>query len=346
MILGSNNEIEWANYPALLLLGIDAQKDVGNKIHSLIRQAKFAKQISKEGNIAFEMVSPVDKEITLFVQLAEYAAQKRLLLAHNISANIDSQRSRKTFIANASHELRTPLTVVAGYLEFMQHAPDLPETLAMPVNRALEQSENMRILIEDLLTLSRLEDKALSPKSISKIDVQKHLAGILQSLKDSGKLQHHSITTEIKAGIEVDSQADIEENVKTDTESLYLEASEKELDSVCYNFINNAIKYSEPDTEIHIVWEKINDKQLKFSVTDNGIGIAPEHIAHLTERFYRVDSGRSRRVGGTGLGLSIAKHIAERHHGHIEIHSHLGEGSTFSVILPIRYARRNPLLLR
>lgn len=315
VILSQDNEIEWANYPALLLLGINGQQDVGIKIESLIRQSGFSKHLAKGSGEEFEMASPVDSNMTLVVQLAQYARKKRLLLAHNISPHIEVQRSRKSFIANASHELRTPLTVVAGYLEYIHSTPDLPESLVMPVEKALEQSANMQVLIDDLLVLSQLENKELTIESLTRIDLQQHLHNILQTLAAGGKTQSHNILPHVEAGA-------------------YLYASEKELDSVCYNLINNALKYSESGTDIQISWEKIGTAQVKFSVIDNGIGIAPEHIVHLTERFYRVDSGRSRRVGGTGLGLSITKHIIERHHGKMEIHSRLGEGSTFSAIFP------------
>lgn len=315
VILNQNNEIEWANYPALLLLGINGQTDVGIRINSLIRQEGFSRLLADETGKEHEIDSPIDADMTLSIQIAQYARQKRLLLAHNISPHIEVQRSRKTFIANASHELRTPLTVIAGYLEFIQSTPELPDSLLMPVERALEQSANMQVLIDDLLTISRLENKVLNPESVTKIDLKQHLNGLIQTLDAGGKLEQHQLSVNVGEG-------------------LFIKASQKELDSVCYNLINNALKYSEAGSEIHITWEKFNGKQLNFSVKDHGIGIAPEHIARLTERFYRVDKGRSRHIGGTGLGLCIVKHVVERHHGYLEIHSRLGEGSTFAVILP------------
>ncbi len=316
VILNKRNEIEWANYPALLLLGIDSNTDIGINIANLFRQSKFIKQLGKKKSREFEIVSPVNPDMMLMIQLAPYTDNKRLLLAHNISSHIENQNAKKTFIANASHELRTPLTVITGYLEFIQSDPELPKSLHVPVQKSLQQSANMCSLVEDLLTLSRLESKTLDKSALVQIDAQQHLNGILQTLNANNKLADYTISHSV-------------------TKGLTLYAVPKELDSVCYNLINNALKYSEKGTEIRIVWEKINKKQIKFSVTDNGIGIAPEHIAHLSKRFYRVDSGRSRRVGGTGLGLSIVKHIIERHNGHLEIHSRLGEGSTFSVILPL-----------
>lgn len=316
IVLNESYDIEWANYPALSLLGINGQRDVGIKIDHLLRQESFTTQLYADNGEQFEMVSPVSPEITLAVQLVKYAHRKRLLIAHNITPHIEVQRSRKTFIANASHELRTPLTVIAGYLEFMQSTPDLPESLQRPLQQSIEQSVNMQILINDLLTLSKLEDKNLNPKKLSTVDLSNHLDMILRTLADSGKSKKHTMISHCDKG-------------------LTIEVAEKELNSVCYNLISNAIKYSDTDSEIQISWQRLSDNLVRFSVNDNGIGIAPEHIAHLTERFYRVDSGRSRRVGGTGLGLSIVKHIVERHNGRLEIDSRLGAGSTFSVVLPI-----------
>lgn len=318
IILNHQNEIEWANFSSLALLGVNGQRDVGIKIDHLIRNHEFSKQLHKNSTEQFKMLSPIADDITLAMQVVDYAGTKRLLIAHNISLHIDVQRSRRTFIANASHELRTPLTVIAGYLDFLQSDPQLPPDLRRPVDSAIEQSNNMQGLINDLLILSKLEDKHLKAKNLSFIKLKKHLGFILQTLEAGEKMTEHTINTHVDKG-------------------LTIQASEKELNSICFNLINNAIKYSDSGSEISVSWKKSGENAI-FSVTDNGIGIAPEHIHHLTERFYRVDSGRSRRVGGTGLGLSIVKHIVERHNGRVEIHSRLNEGSTFSVILPLAQA--------
>lgn len=315
IVLNQHNEIDWANYPSLTLLGINGQRDVGIKIDLLIRNHTFVEHLYQHSNEQFEMTSPVSTDMTLAIQLVNFSERKRLLIAHDISPHIAVQRSRKTFIANASHELRTPLTVIAGYLDFMQSEADLPLSLQRPVTKAIEQSENMKSLINDLLALSKLEDNTLKSKELSEIHLDKHLEQVVQTLEAGGRTSAHTLYVTVDEGL-----------------TLY--ASQKELDSVCFNLINNAVKYSEPETTITISWRK-SGRYAIFSVTDEGIGIAPEHIQHLTERFYRVDSGRSRRVGGTGLGLSIVKHIVERHNGRMEIHSRVGEGSTFSVILPI-----------
>lgn len=317
VILNNQNEIEWANYSASLLLGIDTQQDIGIKVDTLLRQSKFIKKLNTRDAKGFEMVSPIDEKITLLIQFTRYAHNKYLLLAHNISAHIENQRSKKTFIANASHELRTPLTIISGYLEFIQSTPELPASLNIPIEKSIQQSQYMNALIDDLLLLSQLENKPLTASSLVTIDLQQQLHDIIQAFEESGKLDTHHVSHTVE-------------------ERLIIQAVPKELDSICYNLLSNALKYSDTGTAIHLSWEALDNNKVKLAVSDQGVGIAPEHLAHLTERFYRVDSGRSRKVGGTGLGLSITKHIVERHNGHIEITSHLGKGSTFSVILPVK----------
>lgn len=315
VMLNADNEIEWANYPALTLLGINVYKDIGVRIEHLLRQPHIIDELQKKNHERFEIHSPIDDNIILSGQIVACAQRRRLLIADNITEHVAAQRSRKTFIANASHELRTPLTVIIGYLEFLQSDTSLPTGLRPPVEKSIEQSDNMRALINDLLVLSKLEDKSLTPAQVTRINLEQHLQTVMQTLTDSGKTKHHRLEAEVVG-------------------NLFIYASEKELNSVSYNLINNAIKYSESGSKISVRWQPHDDKNVAFQVTDEGIGISPEHLSHLTERFYRVDSGRSRQVGGTGLGLSIVKHILERHHGRLEVHSRPGEGSTFTAIFP------------
>ncbi|MPV85405.1 phosphate regulon sensor histidine kinase PhoR [Ostreibacterium oceani] len=319
IILNTQEEIEWANSAALSLLGIDGQRDLGIKIENLLRSEMFIKHLRSKQTENFEMMSPVSNELTLSMQLVPYSQQRKLLIAHNISSHIALQRSRRTFIANASHELRTPLTVIAGYLEYVHSDDSLPEALKTPVEKAMSQAQNMEQIISDLLSLSKLENKLLKKKDIQLIDLQVHLDKIMHTIYASGQVAARQVKISVTSG-------------------LAIEACEKDLDSLCYNLINNAIKYSDEQGTIQITWQPYNGAYAMLQVSDDGIGIPPEHIGYLTERFYRVDSGRSRRVGGTGLGLSIVKHILERHNGRLEISSRVGEGSIFTAILP-----KNPL---
>lgn len=321
LILNSNNEIEWANQSALGTLGVDSERDRGLRLDNLIRQQDFIDMLNRDDISKLSVPSPINANKMLEVHLAHYAFGKKLLIIHDISEHLELKESRKLFIANASHELRTPLTVIMGYLEFMQTDKSLPKSLRDPVNDAVIQANNMQHIIDDLLLLSKLEHKSLKKKNIERIELKQHLEELLISLSKAGKTANHTILTAVD-------------------ENTYLEASRKELTSICSNLIVNAIKYSEDYSSIDIRWLKLNDNHVQFRISDEGIGIPPEHIAHITERFYRVDDSRSRDAGGTGLGLSIVKHIVERHNGTLHISSHVGEGSTFSVTFPIHFKKK------
>lgn len=322
LVLTESNEIEWANHYTLGLLGIDNEKDRGFRIDNLIRQQPFIEALQQSDIEKITIPSPIAVNKTLEIHIAHYALGKKLLIAHDISEHLELRETRKQFIANASHELRTPLTVITGYLDFIGTDGNLPHSLKQPVADSITQANYMQSIIEDLLLLSKLEHKSLKAKKVEKIDLASHLKGILDTFSHANQSNNHIISTQVNG-------------------NLMIEASRKELTSLCTNLLINAIKYSPVNSEITISWKKIDNNHLIFSVTDQGIGIAPEHIPHLTERFYRVDDSRSRDAGGTGLGLSIVKHIIERHHGQLTINSRLGHGSTFAVTLPIYFKKQN-----
>jgi two-component system phosphate regulon sensor histidine kinase PhoR len=226
------------------------------------------------------------------------------------------ERMRKDFVANVSHELRTPLTVIIGYLELLiQQAiskPALPEAI---FKQMYQQALRMQTIIEDLLLLSRIENEEAIPVSDKEISISSLFDGVQQSA--------YALATEKKQELkfELDKKISIKGNFD-------------ELHSLFSNLIYNAIKYTGEHGTITTRWFK-EDNHAVFQVEDTGIGIAPEHIPRLTERFYRVDKSRSRESGGTGLGLAIAKHILIRHHAHLEIQSELGKGSIFSCAFPL-----------
>ena len=220
---------------------------------------------------------------------------------------------RKDFVANVSHELRTPLTVLMGYLETFSEQPDLEPRWQRAFSQMSQQSLRMKNIINDLLLLSKLEnDNNLG--EMKEIDMPR----LLTQLFDDAQAQNRDFEHLIH--LEIDSQA-------------HLQGYEDYLTSALNNLIANAIKYTPKGGEIHIRWTEQADGY-HFSVSDNGIGIAPEHIERLTERFYRVDSGRSRETGGTGLGLAIVKHVLNQHHAKLHITSQIGKSSTFSIIFP------------
>lgn len=226
------------------------------------------------------------------------------------------ERMRQDFVANVSHELRTPLTVIHGYLETLLNR-DLNEDIPWKkiLTQMHQQTLRMENLIEDLLLLSRLECKEDDTLETKWVNVSALLNTIYQEAKAfSGELRHHI-------------------QLETDP-TLLLQGNEDELRSLFSNIIFNAVKYTPANGKININWY-LDNKEAYFNVKDTGIGIAPEHIPRLTERFYRVDPARSRASGGTGLGLAIAKHVLLRHHGKLEVTSQLGEGSLFTCVFSL-----------
>lgn len=222
---------------------------------------------------------------------------------------------KKDFVANVSHELRTPLTVIRGYLETLlnnDHPP--PDELDAIFHSMLRQSLRMEHIVEDLLLLSKLEAKTNIEADKQIIDVPHILTLYCQDIKKTQASKAHEITLSVDP-------------------TLSLLGHEEELKSVFSNIIMNAIKYTPTQGHIDISWQQVEGCPV-FSVTDNGIGIDPADIKRITERFYRVDKGRSRESGGTGLGLSIVKHILSRHQAKLLITSELGVGSVFTCHFP------------
>ncbi len=220
---------------------------------------------------------------------------------------------RRDFIANVSHELRTPLTVVGGFLETLLNTKGaISNSTKSYFDMMITQTSRMRLIIEDLLTLSRIESNSEAPTtSIINMSTLLTMLQIDANALSNGKHQIH-----LKA-----------------RNTLNLKGSHDELLSAFTNLITNAVRYTPEGGEVTIGWT-LKNKQAVFSVKDSGIGIERQHIARLTERFYRVDSGRSRDTGGTGLGLAIVKHILSRHKATLKIKSTIGEGSTFSITFP------------
>ena len=316
LILNQQWEIEWANKAAEELLGIDRNRDLGLRIGNLIRDPEFSRALSKfSKSLSIELASPLNQSRMIAIRMVRFAKDQVLLTARDISQRVELQRSRKAFVANASHELRTPLTVISGYLEILESDPELPEHLAVAVASASEQAMRMQQIINDLLVLSRLEGTVLTRTSGERLDVPAILKQIVSDLQKTVTGQSHTFNL------------DVDEN-------LFLLGSEAEIQSVCMNLINNAVKYTPDGTTIDLRWYRNSAGHACLDVEDNGPGIAVEHLPHLTERFYRVDAGRSREIGGTGLGLSIVKHIVQRHGGFLHIDSELGLGSSFRACFP------------
>jgi two-component system phosphate regulon sensor histidine kinase PhoR len=247
--------------------------------------------------------------------LVPFGDRQKLLLSRDVTQLERVETMRRDFIANVSHELRTPLTVVGGFLEGFADAEQINmEQSRRHFQLMLDQTRRMQGLVDDLLTLSRLESNQ-EKISDETVDV-KSLIETLHKEAISLSAGRHRIHLEIgmNAG---------------------LRGNERELRSAFGNLVSNAVRYTPEGGEISLRWS-MQDGEGRFCVQDSGIGIEPQYISRLTERFYRVDRGRSRETGGTGLGLSIVKHILTRHQGHLEVESTPGKGSTFCACFPAR----------
>lgn len=315
--LDKTDHIEWCNPLAEQHLGLDSARDIGQQITYLVRQPEFVEYLAaKNFTDPLLLRGSRQGDLVLSCKLVGYSGNKKLLVTRDVTRFEHIETMRRDFVANVSHELLTPLTVVNGFVETMQDMPSLENDMA---RRALpmmgEQTMRMTHLVGDLLTLSKLEDR-LNVLKEEVLDVPRMLPGCYQVGLVLSAGQHQF-------------------KIEMLSESKLLGCAE-ELRSAFGNLISNAIRYTPPGGEIVMRWQVNAEGQPVFSVQDSGIGIAPQHIPRLTERFYRVDNSRSRATGGTGLGLAIVKHIATRHQAHLEISSEEGKGSTFSIVFPAK----------
>lgn len=314
ILLDDDNKIEWCNKPAEQQLGLSLKQDINQPIVYLVRNTDFIQYLKHHVDIdPIKLKSWIKSDITLEIQLVAFGSNQKLLISRDISQVEKLEHMRRDFIANVSHELRTPLTVVGGFLETLSDMDGaVPESLRNYFGMMQDQTSRMRLLIEDLLTLSQLESGATSPDE-AELDVPALLNTILNESKSLSN-GRHTITLDANP-------------------NLSIIASAQELHSAFGNLVGNAIRYTPEGGSITMHWDE-NNQEAVFSVIDTGLGIEQQHIDRLTERFYRVDRSRSRETGGTGLGLSIVKHILSRHQGRLEITSEFGKGSTFKAVFP------------
>lgn len=333
LILGEQDEIEWANGKAEEYLGIRNAQDKGQRLVNLIRHPnliKFMSEIRRKKDLQFEktleLISPVNKDVHLELRLVSYGASEKLLVARDITKIHRINRMRRDFIANASHELRTPLTVISGYLESLEDDLSDQETdddRRVRVGQMRKQTERMRRLIEDLLKLSSLETTEPFANK-EPVRVADMLSNIIEEARALGG------GTRLNFEVEADS-------------GLLVEGDRNQIYSAISNVVFNAVQHTPDQGRIIIRWFQ-DGRSAVLEVSDTGEGISAEHIPRITERFYRVDSGRSRNKGGTGLGLAIVKHILARHNAKLEIESRPGEGSTFRFVFPAVAVMRRDII--
>jgi two-component system phosphate regulon sensor histidine kinase PhoR len=314
VILDRDDHIEWANATARRQLGVDARRDAGRPIVNLVRHPDFVADRRRSDYGAPLVLHSTRSDAVLSVRIIEFGADRKLLSSRDITIEERLDTMRRDFVANVSHELKTPITVLSGFVETL--ADEQVELTPAQRKRFLglmtEQGQRMRRLIEDLLTLSALESSQ-APNDEQEISMRPFCERLLEEARALSAGRHR---------IELDPLRDAT-----------LIGSVAELTSAFSNLVSNAIRYTPDGGTVRIRWH-IEDGCGVFSVTDSGIGIDSRHIPRLTERFYRVDQGRSRETGGTGLGLAIVKHVLTRHEATLEIASETGQGSTFSAVFP------------
>jgi two-component system phosphate regulon sensor histidine kinase PhoR len=310
IILNADNEIMWFNPAAARLLGLDQATDIGHRIDNLLRYPDFVAYLKAPTGDGITVASPRHESGWLHVQIIPYGTDQRLAIIRDVTNEKNVERTRRDFVANASHELRSPLTVISGYLDALDEAGDVPESWRAPVTEMQRQAERMTRILRDLIELTRLESADASAAR-DFIDVSGMLKPIVEEFQG-------------RPGPTVQLA------LQTDAALL---GKESELHSIFYNLVNNAVRFTPATGTVRVVWRAV-DTAAVFEVIDTGIGIPEEQIPRVTERFYRVDPGRSRASGGTGLGLAIVKHALQRHEGELWIVSREGEGSTFSCRFP------------
>lgn len=314
----ADNVVTIVNDAAVRLLG---RHIVGADIRTAIRHPAATEWLARIGGDApLETLNLVDfprpgQRWTM--RIATLSGSERIIFLSDRSAIDAADRMRSDFVANASHELRTPLAAILGYVETLQ---DMNGEADAPTRHRFlsiieREAGRMQQLVIDLLSISRVEaDRFRRPTT--PVDLASIIRSTITQLKDSEAAR----PTDIVA--------------KLGDEKLPMLGDEAQLGQLAHNIISNAMKYGRPGTPVTVELAR-EGQRVRFSVSDEGEGIAPDHLPRLTERFYRVDEARSRSVGGTGLGLAIVKHISERHQGQLDIESELGKGTRVSVTFPL-----------
>ncbi|HWJ05250.1 MAG TPA: phosphate regulon sensor histidine kinase PhoR [Steroidobacteraceae bacterium] len=323
ILLGPSREILWFNRMAGQWLGLRRKIDYGMRLDNLIRRPEFVDYVRSGGQGVgprIHMPKAGDRWFDFnLVTTNEWGLQ--LMIVRDVTTEARLETMRRDFVANASHELRSPLTVISGYLDTLGDDPALDPAWREPVHEMQRQSERMRNIVQDLLELSRLEAGS-GDADMSPVDVAAMLALIRKEV-----LAMPDLGVQFHLQLESDAQ---------------LLGAESELHSILHNLVTNAVKYTPAGGRVDVrYW--VDDHGAHVAVRDTGIGIPADLIPRLTERFYRVDAGRSRKLGGSGLGLAIVKHALQRHGAQLEIESVEGRGSTFTCHFPSQRVERRAL---
>ncbi len=326
VLLDAQDRIEWCNQMAAQHFGFDGRRDVLQHIANLVRAPAFktymaAKDFSGDVVIAGS-TSSAGRPLNLSVHAHSYGKNRKLLLSRDITAIELAEAMRRDFVANVSHEIRTPLTVLSGFIETLQTLPLKESERERYLALMAQQSGRMQTLVNDLLTLSRLEGSP-HPGANDWVNIDTlflHAEHEAQALSKLLAPRGHHIQFDVELPCEI-------------------AGVQPELYSAMSNLVTNAVRYTPAGGNVNVSWNILEDGRGEFMVKDTGPGISAEHLPRLTERFYRVDRSRSRETGGTGLGLAIVKHVVQRHSAELSIESQLGQGSRFSIVFPANRVR-------
>lgn len=313
ILLDKNGNIEWWNSAGQHMFDF-RNIDLGHRLTNLIRHPKFIhyfEDAQYQEPLDIESVKKPGRRLQF--QIHPFGLGEKLVIVRDSTRVYKLEQMRRDFVANVSHELRTPLTVLLGYLETMTDSEALPDIYQVPVEQMRAQGDRMRILIDDLITLTQLETSERDTEQV--LNLHQVIQNILQDATAIIGTKEHNF-------------------IQKGDKSLRILGNEKEIHSAISNLIFNAINYSPNKCNIVVKCKKTHTSVV-VSVKDSGIGIDPKHLPRLAERFYRVDDGRTTTLGGTGLGLAIAKHVLLRHDGELKIRSWPGKGSTFTCHFPL-----------
>ena len=325
LLLDDEGKIEWANQTAAQHLGIDVVRDHLQVLTNLLRSPDFL-NYQAQADYSHDVViagrdDKPQRPVRIAVRLHPYGDGRKLMLTRDVTALEQAEAMRRDFVANVSHEIRTPLTVIAGFVETLQSLTLEPQETRRYLDLMAGHSQRMKSLVEDLLILSRLEG---SP-----------LPGVDQSVGLKPMWDQTQQEVRALSSVLMPSPAQqLDFNFPPELIDVELVGVPSEIQSAWSNLLSNAVRYTPAGGRVCATAHIDQAGFFCLSVQDSGPGIAPEHLSRLTERFYRVDSSRSRDLGGTGLGLSIVKHVIQRHGGELRIDSQLGVGSRFELAFP------------
>jgi two-component system phosphate regulon sensor histidine kinase PhoR len=314
VILDRENHMEWCNPTAESHFGIDARRDLGLAVTHFVRHPDFVAYMEKgEFGEPVTLRSPRGDAV-LQLRLIEFGEERKLLSSRDITGEDRLDTMRRDFVANVSHELKTPVTVLSGFVETLGDASiEMSEAQRKRyLGMMAEQAQRMQRLIEDLLTLSALESSA-APEQEQPVEIKPLAEQLAEEARALSGGRHKVV---VRPGGD-----------------FRITGSAKELHSAFSNLVSNAVRYTPEGGSVTLFWALEGERGV-FGVEDTGIGVEPRHVPRLTERFYRVDQGRSRETGGTGLGLAIVKHVLTRHQASLEVQSELGQGSVFRAVFP------------